>query len=708
MEFLDSEQRDVVSRQDRLRHAGMSSSYRLRIRRDDGELRTCMLSANPNTAGDGSYRGSSGIVQDITEQERTLELLRANEEKFRHIYHNAPVMMYSVDSEGYIIDVNQKWLDETGYSREEVIGHRSDFLMTPESTQRMQSEIFRAYQGSGQFRDEAFSYICRDGSLIDVLIDCERSIDPAGRSISLAIVRNVTEQNAAQQQLRQVVIAVESASEAIMTTDRHGVITYVNPAFESITGYSRDEALGSTPRMLASGEMDPEFHRQLWETISRGEIWHGTFVNRRRDGSLYQEEATISPVRGPRGELVGFVAVKRDVTKQLALEEQLKQSQKMEAIGTLAGGIAHDFNNILFAIVGNSEIALDSIPPGNRAVPCVQAILEASNRATELVSQVLSYARKQEKTHAPLRLDLLVREVLKLLRASLPATVEIRQELLAGEATVLADATEIHQLLMNLCTNAWHAMLETGGMLSVGLHQAQPDAELRALHPDLDGRPCVCLSVSDTGSGIAEEHLPRIFEPFYTTKEVGKGTGMGLSVVHGIVHSLGGAISVSSRQGEGTCFRIYLPVCQEEASSDSISGPAQASGRERILLVDDEEMITHVVSGMLEALGYEVTACVGSPRAWELFSADPQAFDLVLTDQTMPQITGDELARRMLAIRPELPIVICTGYSQTLPPEAAKRLGIREYLFKPVRMHELAAALRSVLDGGQSGTGSAG
>ncbi|MCB1219876.1 MAG: PAS domain S-box protein [Planctomycetales bacterium] len=702
-EFLDDDQVSVVNRQDRLRQAGMGSSYRLRITRSDDEQRICLISSNPNTASDGSFLGSSGIVQDITEQERTLELLRANEEKFRHFYHNAPVMMYSIDSEGFIIDVNQKWLDETGYSREEVIGHRGDFLMTPESVQSMREVVDPQFQRVGRIHDIPFTYICSDGTLIDVLLDCEMSIDPSGHGVSLAIVRNVTEQNAAENQLRQVVIAVESAHEAIMTTDSRGVITYVNPAFEAITGYSRQEAIGSTPRLLSSGEMEEQFHREMWQQISRGEVWHGTFINRRKDGSIYQEEATISPVRDSRGELAGYVAVKRDVTRQLAMEEQLKQSQKMEAIGTLAGGIAHDFNNILFAIVGNAEIAMDCLPQHSSAGNYLQAIIDASSRAAELVRQVLSYARKKESSQNPLRVDLLVREVLKLLRASLPATVEIVQRLEAANSTVLANATEVHQLLMNLCTNAGHAMMEQGGTLTVSLTEFLPDDDFLMQHSGTQLRPYLRLDVEDTGDGIAEEHISRIFEPFFTTKEVGMGTGMGLSVVHGIVHSLQGVIEVRSRPAHWTRFSVYLPLCETESQSGESLEKAQRSGRGRVLLVDDEAMIIEIVSEMLTVLGYEVTSCQGGPQAWRCFSADPDAFDLVLTDQTMPQMTGEELSRRILELRPGIPVVMCTGYSQTLAPERARDIGITEYLHKPLKLKELGDVLQQVLE--QAGSG---
>lgn len=706
-DFLDHTQKQVMDRQDRLRRAGMSSSYQLRVSRHDGQIRESMVSVSPNHGADGAFRGSSGVVQDITEQVQTLELLRANEEKFRHIYHNSPVMMYSIDGDGYIIDVNQKWLDETGYDREEVIGHRADFLMVAESAMRLRQEYEPSFRRDGCIHDAPFTYTCRDGSLIEVLINCEMSIDPSGRGISLAIVRNVTDQKIAEDQLRQVVIAVENAHEAIMTTDRDGTITYVNPAFEKITGYSREESIGNSPHLIASGEHDSEFYREMWQTISRGEVWHGKFVNKRKDGSRYHEEANISPVRDGRGQIMGYVAVKKDVTRQLAMEEQLKHSQKMEAIGTLAGGIAHDFNNILFAIVGNAEIAMDYLPADSLAESYLQAIIEASSRATGLVKQVLSYARKKESNKVPLQVDLLVREVLKLIRASLPATVEIRQNIIASNATVVADATEIHQLLMNLCTNAWQSMVSTGGILSVDLSTFTTDSVFLTNNPELAPGEYLRLRVSDTGEGIAREHMPRIFEPFFTTKEVGKGTGMGLSVVHGIVHSLKGSISVASSVGKGTTFDIILPLSSRDNTLARPEQQGQTGGQEHILLVDDEQIVVDVVSNMLKLLGYRVTAHQNSQLAWQEFQLHPQRFDLVITDQTMPQLTGEELATRMLSLRSDVPVIMCTGFSQTLPPERAREIGIREYMFKPVKLRELGVALRRVLDSRQPGSGSA-
>jgi PAS domain S-box-containing protein len=700
-EFLDHTQKQILSRQDRLRLAGMSSSYQLRISRHDGQVRESMVSSSPSHGTDGTFRGASGVVQDITEQVQTLELLRANEEKFRHIYHNSPVMMYSIDSDGYIIDVNQKWLDETGYDRDEVIGHRADFLMVAESAMRLRQEYEPVFRRDGYIHDAPFTYTCRDGSLIEVLLNCEMSIDPSGRGISLAIVRNVTDQKIAEDQLRQVVIAVENAHEAIMTTDRDGTITYVNPAFEKITGYSREESIGNSPHLIASGEHDSEFYREMWQTISRGDVWHGKFVNRRKDGSRYQEEATISPVRNGRGQIMGYVAVKKDVTRQLNMEEQLKHSQKMEAIGTLAGGIAHDFNNILFAIVGNAEIAMDYLPANSLAESYLQAIIEASNRATGLVKQVLSYARKKESNKVPLQVDLLVREVLKLIRASLPATVEIRQNIVASNATVIADATEIHQLLMNLCTNAWQSMVSTGGILSVDLNTFTTDSVFLTNNPDLKPGEYLRLRVSDTGEGIPREYMSRIFEPFFTTKEVGKGTGMGLSVVHGIVHSLQGSISVDSTVGRGTSFDIILPLSRKHGSLSSTELPGQPGGQEHVLLVDDEQIVVDVVSNMLKLLGYRVTAHQSSQQAWQEFQADPARFDLVITDQTMPQLTGEELATRMMSLRSDVPVIMCTGFSQTLPPERAREIGIREYMYKPVKLRELGVALRRVLDSQQ-------
>jgi two-component system cell cycle sensor histidine kinase/response regulator CckA len=386
-------------------------------------------------------------------------------------------------------------------------------------------------------------------------------------------------------------------------------------------------------------------------------------------------------------------------TESARIQAQLQQAQKMEAIGTLAGGIAHDFNNILAAVLGYTEIALMGVEDASAVSRNLQEVLRAGNRAREMVKQILTFSRQTEHEFKPAQLSLIVMEALNLIRASLPSTIRIHQRLNSPSA-VMADPTQIHQVIINLCTNAAHAMREKGGELFVVLEDTAPDRSFFQQHPDLALGPYQRLTIRDTGSGIPAEVISRIFDPFFTTKQPGEGTGMGLAVVMGIIHGHKGAISVESTVGRGTAFHLLFPIVQAGEAQPSLElMRSLPSGGERILLIDDEEPLVELGKLMLEQLGYQVTTHVTGTDALETFRRDPYRFDLVITDMTMPGLTGDRLAQGLLVIRPDIPIILCTGYSNRMSKERAKAIGIRHFVLKPLVIGELARTVRNVLDG---------
>ena len=379
------------------------------------------------------------------------------------------------------------------------------------------------------------------------------------------------------------------------------------------------------------------------------------------------------------------------------LERQLRQAQKMEAVGTLAGGIAHDFNNILSAVIGFTEMALEDAAPESFLRRNMEQVLQAGIRAKHLVQQILAFSRQSDQELRPVQLKKIIVEACEMLRASLPSTIAIRTRIRTGAFT-MSDPTQIHQVLMNLCTNAGHAMRARGGTLAIALDAIDDPAPWRVEHPELTAPAYVRLTVSDSGHGISEQIIDRIFDPFFTTKEHTEGTGMGLAVAHGIVKSHKGMITVESRSGEGTTFTVLLPqIVSPESGRSQASGSLQ-TGSESILFVDDEAMLVDLSSQLLKRLGYSVTACTSSLEALSRFRAAPAEFDLVITDMTMPQMTGKELATEMLAIRPGLPIILCTGFSEIITEEAAKQAGIQAFIMKPIIMKELADTIRKVLE----------
>ena len=398
-----------------------------------------------------------------------------------------------------------------------------------------------------------------------------------------------------------------------------------------------------------------------------------------------------------KNQTVGLQGVLSDITESKRLQSQLQQARKMESFGTLAGGIAHDFNNFLGIIIGNTELAMDDVPKWNPAHLNLEEILEASLRARDVVRQLLSFARRTRLEKKPVNISIIMQESIKLLRSSIPTSIEIRQNIPKDIDTILANPTQINQILINLSTNAHHAM-PYGGILEISLKNVELEEDRATQYPDLNPGRHVNLKVSDTGHGISAMEMDRIFDPYFTTKGVGKGTGMGLSVVHGIVKNHGGAISVNSELGQGTTFSIFFPVVEKQTAIETEPVEELPTGNERILLVDDEKSILFTGRNLLERLGYQVETRQNPVEALNLFRANSSQFDLVITDMTMPKMTGDQLVQEILKIRPDMPIVLNTGFNEKIDEEKAKEIGIRQYIEKPLNRRILAKAVREVLD----------
>lgn len=511
-----------------------------------------------------------------------------------------------------------------------------------------------------------------------------------------------------EEQLRLQAAALDSAANGIFITDRDGVIEWVNQAFTELTGYHLSEVVGRHSRLLKSGHQSREFYRQLWTSILAGENWHGELVNRRKDGSEYIEEQSITPVRRADGEISHFISIQQDVTERKRaaeereeLQHQLQQAHKMEALGQLTGGIAHDFNNILGAIIGYTDLAMERFAPEGEGKlgEYLKQVYRAAIRARDLIAQMLAYSRSGASADQILRAEPVVKEVIKMLRSALPATIEIDTHFTKDVPLIRIDPVQLHQIVMNLCINARDAM-EGHGQLTVRLDcKPYADAICASCHHHITG-DYVMLEVSDTGCGIDKETLPRVFDPFFTTKEVGSGTGMGLSVVHGLVHDHGGHILVDSEPGKGATFLLLLPgtlatMVEEEAAD--YPAPVAKQGHGHVLVVDDEPRLVNYYAELLESQGYRVTGVTDAREALRYFTDAPHAVDLVITDQTMPEMTGVHLARTMLELRPDLPLILCTGYSEEIDAESAKALAITAYFEKPVLPADLIRRVGEIL-----------
>jgi len=561
----------------------------------------------------------------------------------------------------------------------------------------------------------------------------ERSIDSAGSAFSLfetnillqqrigqrteelersnlKLQAEIAERRRAELELRESQIRFQdialSTSDWLWEVDAKGTYTFCSEKVENVLGYTPQEIIGKTPFDLMPSEEAEKIGR-LFQRIAatKAPIIDLENWNLHKDGHLVCLLTSGIPVLNVQGDLIGYRGADKDITERMQaeaekarLEAQLRQAQKMEAIGTLAGGIAHDFNNILMAMLGCTDMAMYDIPRDSMAYANLQEVLKAGLRAKDLVLQILTFSRQMEQERRLVSVASVIRETLRLLRASLPTTIEIRQNIASDCGAVLGDPTQIQQVIMNLCTNAFHAMREQGGVLEVNASVIEVDTEFARSRPNLNKGSHIRITVSDTGHGMERATQERIFEPFFTTKPIGEGTGMGLATVHGIVTSHSGAISVYSEVGKGTTFQVYLPQIRSTAPLEASEAEPVVKGKESILFVDDELPLVRIGRQMLERLGYKVTVRTSSVEALELFRARSERFDLVITDMTMPNMTGVELAEELMRIRPDIPMILVTGFSEAVTPEKAKQMGIREFIMKPIMSRDLSKVIRHVLD----------
>ena len=632
-----------------------------------------------------------GLMLNITKQKRMEVALSVSQRYFEELISAAPLPIIAFDASSTVVSWNSAATAIFGWSAAEVIGQRPPFH--GETPSELPDELVALALRGTVIKGRQIRLQAKDGRWLSLnlsiapLIEADNQITGA-----IAVLEDLTDRLLIERERLRLAAVVEQAAESIAITGLDGMLRYVNPAFERITGYSSEEVLGRNPKLLKSGKHGPEFYEDLWGTVLSGRIWRGHIVNRRKSGELIEEEASIIPVTDDSGQITCFAAVMRDITHERQLERQYLQSQKMEAIGTLAGGIAHDFNNLLSGIMGYTELAQSALPSNCEAATDLARVMEASCRARDLVQQILTFSRKTERRAEPVIVRESVEEVVRLVKASMPSSIRVITDIDPNAGVVLADPSHIHQIIMNLCTNAFHAMRQLdAGRLTISLQPYTCDTKIITDHMHLPAGDYVCISVSDNGHGMDRRTIERIFEPFYTTKSVGDGTGLGLSTVHGIVSRYEGHIDVRSALGQGATFEVYLPRVQINVHEASYENALIRHGNgQHVLVVDDVPMLAHLAQRILLGLGYRATAFVRPLEALDAFRREPTQYDFILTDYTMPDMSGETFVRAVTELRPGIPVVMASGYNERISQELLDQLGIRAFLDKPLTRKALA------------------
>ncbi len=642
------------------------------------------------------------FMKDITERQLFLTALQESEKKFRTLFEASKDAIILSDVSGNINLLNCAAEEMFGYGPGELIGHPLTILM-PEEYHHEHLEGMKRVSTTDQSAYVSqileFKGVKKNGDEFPLELNITWW-EIGGKTYYSGIIRDITKRKNAERALRES----EAKLNAIFHAAQDGILVADAVTKMFLTGNKRIcEMLGyglNEISTLGVQDIHPpnelafvikQFERQANKEI---EVAQDTPVLR-KDGSVFFADISSSPVKFDEQEFL--VGIFRDVTKRREVEAQSRQSQKLEAIGTLAGGIAHDFNNILSAILGYSELALQDISLDSIVHNEIEEVIKAGNRAKELVRQILTFSRQERGAFSVQKIQVIIKEVVKLLRSTIPTSIEIEQDIDDGCCAIHADPTQIHQLVMNLCTNAFHAMENSGGVLRITLQEIHTKKRVKTFHSYLEPGQYVRLQVVDTGAGIDKEVLNKIFDPYFSTKQKEKGTGLGLAVVHGIVETHGGNIEVESTLGKGVTFSIYFPATAESAKVDEVHVPSRFRGQGNVLFVDDEEALTGLGKKMLSQMGYEVTTEKSGVDALATFKKNPQHFDVIITDQTMPKMSGTDLAKKVFKIRPDMPVVLSSGYSTVVTDIDIKALGIKAFLLKPVSAEMFAQTLEHIL-----------